>query len=152
MCLNLGQSLLGCSPILCSIFVPPHLVGKGHFWVEGFVGGFMPLPSGSPAWRQEVALQSYNLSLAGILAPLPHSCPRPPSNPRGTTPNFHSYSQSCPASPYTCSPSPFPCSSPFLPSSLSPSTSDDQFLLLSETHASFLEPSLLPSLFWVYVL
>ena len=29
--LNLGQSLVGCSLCLCSIFIPEHLVGKTHF-------------------------------------------------------------------------------------------------------------------------
>ena len=41
MGLHLGQSLVGHSLSLCSIFVPALLVRLDKFWVEGFVGGFV---------------------------------------------------------------------------------------------------------------
>jgi hypothetical protein len=45
MGLNLGQSLVGHSHSLCSIFVPEHLVGKSHFVLKVFGVGFYPYPS-----------------------------------------------------------------------------------------------------------
>jgi hypothetical protein len=69
MGLNLGHSLVTHSLILCSIFIPEHLLGRKHFGLKVLRVGCCPYPSSrSPAWLQEVANAGSIYPLLGVSA------------------------------------------------------------------------------------
>jgi hypothetical protein len=72
MGLNLGLSLVGHSLCLCSIFVPEYLGVRTNFG-QSFCGWVAVLiPSGSPAWLQEVATPGSISSLLGVYTRVTH--------------------------------------------------------------------------------
>lgn len=56
----MGQSLVGHSLNLCSIFISAHLVDRTNFRPKGLWEGWEPpLSPGSPTWIQEVAISGF---------------------------------------------------------------------------------------------
>ena len=75
MGLNLGQSLVGHSLSLCSLFVTIHIVVRVQFGAKVFWVVCCPYPSsGSFAWLQEAGSSGFTFPTIGVSARVTHRC------------------------------------------------------------------------------
>jgi hypothetical protein len=138
-------SVIGCLfPQTLLRLYPSTSRRQDRFWIEGFVGGLM---SASLLWKsylpvQEVATSAWFypvlVEISARVTPIdsPYFChPRLPASHQKCHPPISILTPRpfpSPSSPHTWSLSLFPSSPPLLPSSLSPSTSDDYLVSPSE--------------------